>query len=74
MRRHASLGVAAAALALLSACASTPPHGASAQVLSGRLSVRVDSDPVRAMSAAFELSGDARAGALVLTSPIGSTR
>jgi len=64
----------AAASSLLVACASlTPPHGAEARVLSGRLSVRVDSDPPRALSAAFELSGDARAGALVLTSPIGST-
>jgi outer membrane lipoprotein LolB len=59
---------------LLSACASlAPPHAEGAQVFSGRLSVRVDSEPVRALSAAFELSGDARAGALVLTSALGST-
>ncbi|HEU5295648.1 MAG TPA: outer membrane lipoprotein LolB [Burkholderiaceae bacterium] len=37
------------------------------------MSVRVESDPVRALSGAFELSGNARAGALVLTSPLGST-
>jgi len=74
VRRRASLWLAATACGLLSACAHlAPPHGAGTQVLSGRLSVRVDSEPVRAMSAAFELSGDARAGALVLTSPIGST-
>ena len=42
-------------------------------MLNGRLSVRVESDPVRALSAAFELSGDASSGALVLTSPIGAT-
>lgn len=65
---------AVAALSLLSACASlTPPHAQGSQVLSGRLSVRVDSEPVRALSAAFELSGDARAGALVLSSPLGAT-
>jgi len=63
-----------AALGLLTACASLqPPHAAGAQVLSGRLSVRVDSEPVKALSAAFELSGDAREGALALTSPLGST-
>ena len=37
------------------------------------MSVRVESEPARALSAAFELSGDARNGALLLTSPIGST-
>ena len=35
--------------------------------------MRVDAEPVRALSAAFELSGDARAGALVLSSPLGAT-
>jgi len=42
-------------------------------VLSGRLSIRVDSEPVRALSSAFELSGDAGTGALLLTSPLGAT-
>jgi outer membrane lipoprotein LolB len=72
--RRAALGGAIAALGLLAACASlAPPHAQGAQVLNGRLSVRVQSEPVRAWSAAFELSGDARSGALVLTSPIGAT-
>ena len=54
---------AVAALVVLSACASLKtPHADGTQVLSGRLSVRVDSDPVRALSAAFELSGNAREG------------
>ncbi|MFI4929014.1 MAG: lipoprotein insertase outer membrane protein LolB [Burkholderiales bacterium] len=69
-----ALGAVAALLGLLSACASlTPPRAPGAQVLSGRLSVRVDAEPVRALSAAFELSGDARAGTLVLSSPLGAT-
>jgi outer membrane lipoprotein LolB len=69
-----TLGAAVVALGLLSACASlAPPHAQGSQVLNGRLSVRVDSDPVRALSAAFELSGDARAGALVLSSSLGAT-
>ena len=70
------LGLCCAVLAAgaLVACASlAPPHAEGAQVLSGRLSVRVESDPVRALSGAFELSGNARAGALLLTSPLGST-
>jgi outer membrane lipoprotein LolB len=65
---------AAAWVVLLSGCASPvvlptdlgPP-------ISGRLSVRVDAQPVRVLSAGFELSGDARAGVLALTSPLGST-
>lgn len=69
-RRYACLVLAVA----LSACAGLqPPHAAGTAVLSGRLSVHVESDPVRALSAAFELSGNARDGALALTSPLGST-
>ncbi|MCG3190285.1 MAG: Outer-membrane lipoprotein LolB [Burkholderiaceae bacterium] len=72
--RRAALWFLAAASSLLSACASlTPPPRDTGTLLSGRLSVRVDSDPPRALSAAFELSGNARSGALVLTSPLGST-
>ena len=68
------LAIAVAALGLLSACASpTPPHAQGSQMLSGRLSLRVDSDPVRALSATFELSGDAQSGALVLSSSLGAT-
>lgn len=65
---------AAACAVLLCGCASPAViptvHGVP---ISGRLSVRVDTDPVRVVSAAFELSGDARAGELALTSPLGST-
>ncbi|HEX6018176.1 MAG TPA: outer membrane lipoprotein LolB [Burkholderiaceae bacterium] len=71
MKRRVALWLMATASSLLAACASLTPH--TSAVLSGRLSVRVDSDPPRALSAAFELSGNAHNGALVLTSPIGST-
>ena len=68
------LAAACTALAALSGCASLKaPHAEGAQVLTGRLSVRVESDPVRALSAAFELSGNAREGAMALTSPLGNT-
>jgi outer membrane lipoprotein LolB len=74
IRRRAALAAACAALAVLSGCASlTKPHAEGARVLTGRMSVRVDSEPVRALSAAFELSGDAQTGALVLTSALGAT-
>jgi outer membrane lipoprotein LolB len=68
------IAAALAAPAMLAGCAALQtPHAEGVQVLSGRLSVRVDSDPVRALSAAFELSGSAREGAMALTSPLGNT-
>ncbi len=58
----------------LGACAtpppSTQPHEA---VWSGRLSVRVDSDPPQSFSAGFELRGSPQTGELQLTSPLGNT-
>lgn len=68
------LRAAAWVVVLLSGCASPAmlPDGYGPPI-SGRLSVRVDAEPVRVVSAGFELSGDARAGALALTSPLGST-
>lgn len=40
---------------------------------SGRMSLRIDSQPVQTFSALFELRGSPEAGELSLTSPIGST-
>lgn len=64
-------------LALSVGCSSLPPSAvpAGAEVLSGRLSVRVDAMadvPARSLSAAFDLRGDARSGQLDLTSPMGN--
>ena len=66
---------AVAGLALLTACATVPPPNADvmADVLVGRLSVRVDGAAPRAVSAGFELTGDARRGSLVLSGPLGAT-
>ncbi|MEJ7685524.1 MAG: lipoprotein insertase outer membrane protein LolB [Variovorax sp.] len=50
-----------------------PPESAGVQAWSGRLSLRIDSEPVQTFSALFELRGAAQAGDLILTSPIGST-
>ncbi|MBS0452175.1 MAG: hypothetical protein JSS14_12775 [Proteobacteria bacterium] len=46
---------------------------ASAGHWSGRMSLRVDSAPPQSFSAFFDLRGNAKAGQLQLTSPIGST-
>ena len=60
-----------AGLASLAGCASlTPPP---AGLLSGRLSLRVDGQPERSISAGFELSGDAERGSLLLTGPLGTS-
>jgi outer membrane lipoprotein LolB len=60
---------------LAAGCASPggPPAEASGQAWSGRLSLRVDSEPVQTFSALFELRGVPQAGELILTSPIGNT-
>jgi outer membrane lipoprotein LolB len=62
-------------LALLGACSSLPRAPSDGEVLSGRLSVQVETEPgttPRAVSAAFELSGNPRSGRLDLTNPLGS--
>lgn len=67
----------APALLLLSACAQKPLQaplaGGPRMQWSGRLSLRVDADPVQSMSAGFDLHGTAAAGELSLYTPLGST-
>jgi outer membrane lipoprotein LolB len=58
--------------AVLAGCAGAPPPGS----LAGRLSVQVDASGQRAaqsLSADFDLRGDARAGDLRLSTPLGTT-
>lgn len=45
----------------------------AASAWSGRLSLRIDSEPEQTFAALFDLSGSASAGSLTLTTPIGST-
>lgn len=75
-RRGAALLLSGLALGVLAGCAAPPtvtrPGSPAAQTWSGRLSLRVDSEPVQTFSASFELRGDPQAGELTLTSPIGS--
>jgi outer membrane lipoprotein LolB len=56
----------------LAACSSLPPAPPAGEVMSGRLSVRVASDPPRSGTAAFELRGSPEAGQLDLSTPLGS--
>lgn len=80
-RRTAGGAVLGAALALVLPGCATPlsrpsvpaTGGATPQRLrSGRLGVQIAGDAQRSFSAAFELLGDAAAGELTLTSPIGT--
>jgi outer membrane lipoprotein LolB len=78
LNRRSALAAGCAGLLVLAGCAS--PAGKNAAnpssqnaSWSGRLSLRVDSEPVQSFAALFELRGTAQDGELTLTSPIGST-
>jgi outer membrane lipoprotein LolB len=63
--------------ALVAACTTVPPAPAAApaETLSGRLALRVEpvgNEAAHAISAAFDLRGNARAGTLGLSTPLGS--
>ena len=73
----ASRSAAFGAALLLAACATVAPPGEapSGETLSGRLAVNVAATSAssgRALSAVFELQGDARVGRLNLSTPLGS--
>lgn len=62
---------------VLAACAQPPrapsmPDAVRTQ-WSGRLALRIDSEPVQSFHAAFDLRGNAQTGELSLFSPLGST-
>lgn len=78
--RRLLLKAAAGALAavLVAGCATParPPAAEAAagpESWSGRMSLRIDSEPVQTFSALFELRGGPGRGTLTLTTPIGST-
>jgi outer membrane lipoprotein LolB len=58
-------------VAALAGCA-TPRAPSTPDELTGRLSVRVESQPPKSVNSAFELRGTADRGELVLTSPLGN--
>jgi len=71
IRMHGA--ASAALLAVLLAGCATPRAPQSSDTLAGRLSIRVEGQPARNVSAAFELSGSPTHGQLVLSGPLGST-
>jgi len=61
---------------LVAGCAAPGQPGTDAsrpESWSGRLSLRVDSEPVQTFAALFDLRGTPERGTLTLTTPIGST-
>jgi len=63
-------------LALLAGCATAPMSPAPAQAegpWNGRLALQVKDRPEQSFSAMFELKGNAQAGELTLSNPIGGT-
>lgn len=59
---------------LLTACATpSRPVAPGMEAWSGRLALRVESDPPQSFSAGFDLRGSPDAGELQLTSPLGNT-
>ena len=64
-------------LVLIAGCAhsvrATASNDAIIPFWQGRLTLRIDSDPVQSISAGFELTGTPQTGELVLLSPLGST-
>ena len=79
MRRRAALAAGSSfALILIAGCAA-PAHlggqidSENISAWSGRLALRIDSEPVQTFAALFELRGNPASGELTLSSPIGST-
>ncbi len=63
-------------IVLAAGCASPPratPSESAAGLWSGRLALQVKDNPSQSFSASFELKGNAQAGELTLSTPIGST-
>jgi len=86
VRGARALAAGLAVLTLLAGCASVPPAvpapptptpaQPTAEPITGRLALQVEAhadQPARHYGSAFELHGDAQAGALMLSSPLGTT-
>ncbi|RQO53316.1 hypothetical protein DBV14_14905 [Variovorax sp. KBW07] len=74
--RRTALSVGGAALLWLTGCAQLSGRSSGPKTSdswSGRMSLRIESEPVQTFAALFELRGSAEAGDLTLTTPIGST-
>jgi outer membrane lipoprotein LolB len=74
--RRTLLAAGGAAILLMAGCAQLsggPSAPTRSDSWSGRMSLRIESEPVQTFAALFELRGSAEAGDLTLTTPIGST-
>ncbi|HPH13519.1 MAG TPA: lipoprotein insertase outer membrane protein LolB [Burkholderiaceae bacterium] len=74
--RRLAYGFIAIAIFLMGGCAyptKSTGQNDTKNAWQGRLALRVDSDPPQSFAAAFELTGAAAAGELVLSTPIGTT-
>ena len=76
--RRSLLAAGGAALLVLAGCAqlsggTRSGEGKGSDSWSGRMSLRIESDPVQTFAALFDLRGSAETGELTLTTPIGST-
>jgi len=74
--RRALLAAGGAAVLLVAGCAQLSGGSSAPKPTgswSGRMSLRIESEPVQTFAALFELRGSAEAGDLTLTTPIGST-
>ncbi len=71
--RRRLLGCLMACTLLVAACATPPrPSLPGEQAWVGRMSLRVDTEPVQFVSGGFDLRGSPSAGTLLLTSPLGN--
>ncbi len=76
--RGAAISMAMGVVLLVSGCATPQSPSADTQgavtkdAWAGRIGLQIQSDPPQAFFAGFELKGNAQAGELKLTSPIGS--
>lgn len=78
LTRRTAVLVSAFAFMGVTGCVSTarlnPATGADARSSwSGRMSLRIESEPAQTFAALFDLTGTADTGELVLTTPVGST-
>lgn len=75
--RHILASSLVFALFLIAGCAQLPraeaPNDSKVQIWSGRISLQVQSEPVQAFFAGFELRGNPDQGELALNSPLGTS-
>lgn len=76
-RRLTLLAAGLTAISLLGGCTQAgrlqTRNNPTARTWQGRMAMRVESNPVQSFTAGLELTGDAQAGELILSGPLGTT-